>query len=166
MRQSAKAQSPRLRQRAHALNVCTCCSLGKFQIAMRGGLSCKFTRATIRRGRSLPSRLTRRRRRRSARPPPSRRALLRRSRHTNCMEIAQATLYGEADAGRIWHRAAKQLIEVQGFTQSEFDPCYFFKKYDDDHRVDLVLYVDSQLLDGRHGQLEGGRGPAHFLRAI
>eukprot|EP00965_Chrysotila_dentata_P155437 5135399-Pleurochrysis_carterae.AAC.1 len=37
-------------------------------------------------------------------------------------------LYGEADAGRIWRRTAKkQLIEVQGFTQSEFDPCYFFK---------------------------------------
>eukprot|EP00965_Chrysotila_dentata_P147978 4884591-Pleurochrysis_carterae.AAC.1 len=43
-------------------------------------------------------------------------------------------LYGEADAGRIWHRAAKrQLVEVQESTQSEFEPCYFFKKYDDDH---------------------------------
>eukprot|EP00965_Chrysotila_dentata_P091976 3036041-Pleurochrysis_carterae.AAC.3 len=51
--------------------------------------------------------------------------------------------YGEADAGRIWHRTAKkQLIEVQGLTQSKFDPCYFFKKYDNEHRVDLVLYVD------------------------
>eukprot|EP00965_Chrysotila_dentata_P026291 871852-Pleurochrysis_carterae.AAC.1 len=38
-------------------------------------------------------------------------------------------LYGEADAGRIWHRTAKtQLVQFQGFTQSEVDPCYFFKK--------------------------------------
>eukprot|EP00965_Chrysotila_dentata_P223540 6193633-Pleurochrysis_carterae.AAC.1 len=52
-------------------------------------------------------------------------------------------LYGEADAGRIWHcTAKKQRVETQGFTQSEFDPCYFFKKYADGHRVDLVLYVD------------------------
>eukprot|EP00965_Chrysotila_dentata_P020867 690855-Pleurochrysis_carterae.AAC.1 len=29
-----------------------------------------------------------------------------------------------------------------GFTQSEFDPCYFFKKYPDGHIVDLILYVD------------------------
>eukprot|EP00965_Chrysotila_dentata_P160468 5298245-Pleurochrysis_carterae.AAC.1 len=53
-------------------------------------------------------------------------------------------LYGEAQAGRIWHRTAKrQLTEIQGFThQYEFDPCYFFKKYDDEHRADLALYVD------------------------
>eukprot|EP00965_Chrysotila_dentata_P131839 4358883-Pleurochrysis_carterae.AAC.1 len=52
-------------------------------------------------------------------------------------------LYGEADAGRIWHRTAmKQLVQTQGFTQSEFDPCYFFKKYSDGYRFDLILYVD------------------------
>ena len=51
-------------------------------------------------------------------------------------------LYGEADAGRIWNRTAvKQLVSVQGFTQSEYDPCYFFK-VDGDQRVDIVLYVD------------------------
>eukprot|EP00965_Chrysotila_dentata_P146919 4850608-Pleurochrysis_carterae.AAC.1 len=52
-------------------------------------------------------------------------------------------LYGEADAGRIWYLTAKkQLVTMQAFTQSEFDPCYFYKKYPDGHRVDLVLYVD------------------------
>eukprot|EP00965_Chrysotila_dentata_P168063 5550105-Pleurochrysis_carterae.AAC.2 len=51
-------------------------------------------------------------------------------------------LYGEADARRIWQRTAKkQLIEVQGCTQSEFDSCYFFNKYDE-HRVNLIIYVD------------------------
>eukprot|EP00965_Chrysotila_dentata_P228242 6196492-Pleurochrysis_carterae.AAC.2 len=53
------------------------------------------------------------------------------------------SLSGEADAGRIWHcTAKKQLINVQRFTQSEFDPRYFYKKYADGHRVDLVLHVD------------------------
>ena len=52
-------------------------------------------------------------------------------------------LYGEADAGRIWNRTAvNQLVNVQGFTQSEYDPCYFFKVGADGDRVDLVLYVD------------------------
>ena len=51
-------------------------------------------------------------------------------------------LYGEADAGRIWNRTAvNQLVRVQGFTQSEFDPCYFFKEVDGE-RVDIALYVD------------------------
>ena len=51
-------------------------------------------------------------------------------------------LYGEADAGRIWNRTAvNQLVNVQGFTQSEFDPCYFFKEQGGE-RVDIALYVD------------------------
>eukprot|EP00965_Chrysotila_dentata_P182633 6030761-Pleurochrysis_carterae.AAC.1 len=51
--------------------------------------------------------------------------------------------YGEADARRIWHRTAeKQLVQVQGFKQSKFNPCYFYTKYPDGHRVDLILYVD------------------------
>mmetsp|Transcript_9335 Transcript_9335/g.20359 ORF Transcript_9335/g.20359 Transcript_9335/m.20359 type:complete len:110 (-) Transcript_9335:278-607(-) len=34
--------------------------------------------------------------------------------------------YGEADAGRIWNRTGvNQLCKIHGFTQSEFDPCYF-----------------------------------------
>eukprot|EP00965_Chrysotila_dentata_P068581 2266682-Pleurochrysis_carterae.AAC.1 len=52
-------------------------------------------------------------------------------------------LYGEVDAGRIWHRTAKkQLVEEQKFSQSEHDPCLFFKVYPDGSRADLVLYVD------------------------
>ena len=51
-------------------------------------------------------------------------------------------LYGEADAGRIWNRTAvNQLVNVQGFTQSEFDPCYFFKEQHGE-RIDIALYVD------------------------
>ena len=55
---------------------------------------------------------------------------------------AKVPLYGEADAGRIWNRTAvHQLVHVQGFQQSEFDPCYFFKQVGDE-RVDIALYVD------------------------
>jgi hypothetical protein len=51
-------------------------------------------------------------------------------------------LYGEADAGRIWNcTAVNQLVNVQGFTQSEYDPCYFFKEQGGE-RVDIALYVD------------------------
>eukprot|EP00965_Chrysotila_dentata_P090151 2975740-Pleurochrysis_carterae.AAC.2 len=42
------------------------------------------------------------------------------------------------------HRTAKKpLVQVQGFTQSEFDPCYFYKRDSDGYRIDFVLYVDS-----------------------
>mmetsp|Transcript_39476 Transcript_39476/g.84137 ORF Transcript_39476/g.84137 Transcript_39476/m.84137 type:complete len:172 (-) Transcript_39476:164-679(-) len=51
-------------------------------------------------------------------------------------------LYGEADARRIRNRTAvRQLVQVQGFTQLQFDPCYFFKQVGTE-RVDMVLYVD------------------------
>eukprot|EP00965_Chrysotila_dentata_P076819 2536174-Pleurochrysis_carterae.AAC.1 len=43
----------------------------------------------------------------------------------NCSNRCTARL---TPGRRIWHRTAKkQFIEAQGFTQSEFDPCYFFK---------------------------------------
>ena len=48
------------------------------------------------------------------------------------MEVARAAVYGEADAGRIWNRTlVRQLVVQQSFTQSEFDPCYFFKQLAD-----------------------------------
>eukprot|EP00965_Chrysotila_dentata_P208558 6184763-Pleurochrysis_carterae.AAC.1 len=40
------------------------------------------------------------------------------------------------------HFLRRRLIKVHGFTQSQFNPCYFFKKYDHEHRMDLILYVD------------------------
>ena len=51
-------------------------------------------------------------------------------------------LYGAADAGRIWNRTAvDQLVNKQGFEQSEFDPCYFYKTVGAE-RVDIAMYVD------------------------
>ena len=52
-------------------------------------------------------------------------------------------LYGEADAGRIWNRTlVRQLVRVQKFNQSEYDPCYFWKHLSDGTRMDIVMYVD------------------------
>ena len=52
-------------------------------------------------------------------------------------------LYGEADAGRIWNRTlVRQLVQVQKFHQSEYDPCYFDKVFPDGERIDLCQYVD------------------------
>ena len=54
-----------------------------------------------------------------------------------------APLYGEADAGRIWNRTlVRQLVQVQKFTQSQYDPCYFWKWLSDGTRLDIVMYVD------------------------
>ena len=53
-------------------------------------------------------------------------------------------LYGEADAGRIWNRTlVHQLVHVQHFRQSEYDPCYFWKLLADGTRLDVVMYCTS-----------------------
>ena len=57
-------------------------------------------------------------------------------------------LYGEADAGRLWNRTFVRFIigplngGGAGWTQSQYDPCFFFKVLDDGSRMHLVLYVD------------------------
>ena len=35
-----------------------------------------------------------------------------------------------------------QLVNVQRFRQSQYDPCYFWKLLSDGTRLDLVMYVD------------------------
>ena len=57
-------------------------------------------------------------------------------------------LYGEADAGRLWNRTLVRFMTGSvsgggaGWTQSRYDPCYFFKVLADDSRMHLVMYVD------------------------
>ena len=49
-------------------------------------------------------------------------------------------LYGEADAGRIWNRTlTKQLVDVQQFVQSAWDPCYFRKVFSDGSHMDMAM---------------------------
>ena len=57
-------------------------------------------------------------------------------------------LYGEADAGRIWHKTLSSFLQLpdsrggMGFTQSEWDPCFYFRDLSDGSRMFLVIYVD------------------------
>jgi len=75
-----------------------------------------------------------------ARPPPGYRVF---ERGVPVVWQLKVPLYGEADAGRIWNRTlVKQLVEVQKFKQSKYDPCYFWKFLADGTRMDMVMYVD------------------------
>ena len=57
-------------------------------------------------------------------------------------------LYGEADAGRLWNRTFVRFLTGPidggggGWSQSGYDPCYFFKILHDNARIDMALYVD------------------------
>jgi len=74
------------------------------------------------------------------RPPPGYRTFIR---GVPVVWRLKVPLYGEADAGRIWNRTlVHQLVDVQHFCQSQYDPCYFWKHLKDDTRMDLVMYVD------------------------
>ena len=73
-------------------------------------------------------------------PPPGRRPYIR---GVPVVWRLKAPLYGEADAGRIWNRTmVKHMTAVQKYTQSKYDPCYFFKILSDGTRQDVVMYVD------------------------
>ena len=75
-----------------------------------------------------------------ARPPPGWRHTIR---GVPVVWRLKIPLYGEADAGRIWNRTlVKQLRDVQGFKQSEYDPCYFRMVLKNGRRVDILMYVD------------------------
>ena len=42
-----------------------------------------------------------------------------------------------------WNRTlVNQLVRVQHFQQSDYDPCYFWKFLSDGTRMDMVIYVD------------------------
>ena len=56
-------------------------------------------------------------------------------------------LYGQADAGRIWQRTIHAQFVKQGFTRSEYDPCYYFKHYPDGTFMGCCLYVDDGFCD-------------------
>ncbi len=87
-----------------------------------------------------------------ARPPPG-------FRHTDSRGVAivwrlKVPLYGEVDAGFIWNRTlVDQLVNKQGFTQSEFDPCFFFKLLADGTRMNIVMYVDDGFVTDEHSEL-------------
>jgi hypothetical protein len=65
--------------------------------------------------------------------------------------------YGRAVAPRIWnatiHSFLLDPIDGLGMTQSEFDPCYYFKTYANGTRLDMGLYVDDCWLADDAGAL-------------
>ena len=79
-----------------------------------------------------------------ARPPPGeQRFMFRNGKRVPIVWRLMVPLYGEVDAGYIWNRTATaQLCVKQGFTQSQYDPGYFWKKLADGTTMDLLLYVD------------------------
>ena len=83
-----------------------------------------------------------------ARPPPGYRTYVR---GIPVVWMLKVPLYGEADAGRIWNKTlVKQLVQVQGFLQSQYDPCYFYKHLSDGTRIDIVMYVDDGYVVDAH----------------
>jgi hypothetical protein len=61
--------------------------------------------------------------------------------------LLQVPLYGEADAGGIFHRTLrKQLVQKQLFSQSEYDPCYFWKVLSDGSWLNLTIHVDDAFI--------------------
>ena len=75
-----------------------------------------------------------------ARPPPGYRSYVKGN--VPVVWKLNVPIYGEADAGRIWNRTLLKQLQKQGFEQSEYDPCYFWKHLADGTRMDMVMYVD------------------------
>ena len=74
------------------------------------------------------------------RPPPGYRSF---ANGIALIWVLKTPLYGEADAGRIWHQTfVKFLLKERGFTQSKYDPCLFWKLLKDGSRIYIVIYVD------------------------
>ena len=89
--------------------------------------------------------------------------------------------YGRAAAPRIWYTAIHDYVTDPvhglGMTQSDHDPCYYFKVYPDGSRLDAGLYVDDTwLIDdggkaadadleqlGKRFDLKLDESPKHFL---
>ena len=62
-------------------------------------------------------------------------------------------IYGLAQAGRRWQRSIFPWLKEFGFQQSEFDPCIFFWKGDQNRRNETILlgcYVDDLLICTSH----------------
>jgi len=66
----------------------------------------------------------------------------------------KAPLYGKIEAALVWFKTARaQLVDKQSFNQSEYDPCYFYKKLDDGTTMDITLYVDDANCTDEHSEL-------------
>ena len=55
------------------------------------------------------------------------------------------SLYGQAEAPRLWYKKLKNGLRDRGFTMSKVDPCLFFSK-----KVIVLSYVDDCLIFAKH----------------
>ncbi len=62
---------------------------------------------------------------------------------THCCEVGN--LYGHVIAGKNWYQTLVAWLLAYGFTQSEWDPCYFYIVDGDGHRMHFLVYVDDVL---------------------
>ena len=69
-------------------------------------------------------------------------------------------LYGLKQASRVWGEHFTDFIKQQGFTQSEADPCFFFRTNETD-RTFLVIWVDDGIVASTNKQNIGD-----FLTAL
>ncbi|KAK2579960.1 hypothetical protein KPH14_007640 [Odynerus spinipes] len=53
-------------------------------------------------------------------------------------------LYGLKQAPRNWNGQFKKFIELQGFSQSESDPCVFIKDVNTENCIIVTLYVNTR----------------------
>eukprot|EP00965_Chrysotila_dentata_P091146 3009378-Pleurochrysis_carterae.AAC.1 len=57
------------------------------------------------------------------------------------MVVQVGNLYGHPTAGRHWYKKATNELLEYGFTQSEYDHCFFYMIEDTDMLI-VLLYVD------------------------
>lgn len=60
--------------------------------------------------------------------------------------MLQRSLYGLKQSPRQWNKRFDQFMKTQEYTRSLFDPCVYFRCFDNDNYVYLLLYVDDMLV--------------------
>ena len=68
------------------------------------------------------------------------------------MEASATVVRKRRAAARIWYQTLDQQLISQGFTRSEYDPCYYYKVYDDGARTDMSIYVDDSWVSDTSGE--------------
>ncbi|KAK9054827.1 hypothetical protein SSX86_025906 [Deinandra increscens subsp. villosa] len=60
--------------------------------------------------------------------------------------LLKRSLYGLKQSPRQWYKRFDSYIISQGFCRSLYDPCVYYKEYDEHEYVYLLLYVDDMLI--------------------
>lgn len=60
--------------------------------------------------------------------------------------LIKRSLYGLRQSPRQWNTRFDEFISSHGYTRSEYDICVYFKEYEEDSYIYLLLYVDDILI--------------------